>query len=111
MLFYPQKGFLSFLAARVVIAPARNAGASVKESTDMVKWREMIDIDHQPKQLEMIELKLEIDSEKERWSKPKHETMVETSTGMERDRIGARGSAHMLRRQKSGFGGKTLGEF
>jgi hypothetical protein len=27
--------------------------SSVKKSTDTVKWREMIDIDHQPKQLEL----------------------------------------------------------
>ena len=26
--------------------------SSIKESTDTVKWREMIDIDHQPKQLD-----------------------------------------------------------
>jgi hypothetical protein len=38
----------------------------------------MIDIYHQPKQLEIqvIELKLEIDSEKERNSKPKHKTQI-----------------------------------
>jgi hypothetical protein len=26
--------------------------STIKESTDTVKWREMIDIDHQPKQLD-----------------------------------------------------------
>ncbi len=31
---------------------------------------------HPPKQLEMIELKLEMDSEKERKTKPRHETHI-----------------------------------
>ena len=40
-----------------------------------------------------------------------HETMAETSTGTEHDRIGARGSTHMRRRRSSHGGGSTLGEF
>jgi hypothetical protein len=52
-------GLSGFCCYQVVIAPARNAGASVKESTNTVKWRKMINIYHQPKKLEIIELKLE----------------------------------------------------
>ena len=53
---------------------------------------------HSPKQLEMIELKLEIDIEKERKSKPKHETHIMrlgTSKYMSMSR--GRGAAHMAK--------------
>ncbi len=36
-----------------VVTDTGNAGASVKESTDTVKWRKMIDIYHQKKHLEL----------------------------------------------------------
>ena len=68
-------------------------------------------LQHPPKQLEMIELKLEIDSEKERKSKPKHDTHIMQVKGMERDKIGAGRRAHMAGVVVEWLTRVTLGEF
>ena len=57
-----------------------------------------VHLQHPPKQLESIELKLEIDSEKEGKSKPKHEThimLLLTSKYM--SRLHGKGAAHMAK--------------
>ena len=51
-------------------------------------------LQHPPKQLEIIEMKLILDSEKERKSEPKHGTHIMQVKGMDRDKIGARGVSH-----------------
>jgi hypothetical protein len=69
----------------------------------------MIDIYHHPKQLEIIKLKLEIDSERERKSKPKHIIMMRVMrqlaskfTSISR----GRGAAHMMPSTKQSVGGR-----